>query len=88
MLERLVQSCYGVRSYLVVKTFWPEDLVAHDRLPRRAAMMTWPYLGSVALVLAITLGILTAGRRWPGLAIAWIVYLVILAPNLGIVRTG
>ena len=51
-------------------------------------MMTWPYLGSVALVLAITLGILTAGRRWPGLAIAWIVYLVILAPNLGIVRIG
>jgi tetratricopeptide (TPR) repeat protein len=51
-------------------------------------MMTWPYLGSVALVLAITLGILALGRRWPGLAIAWIVYLVILAPNLGIVRVG
>lgn len=85
VLERLVQSCYGVCLYLA-KTFWPQDLVAYYPLPRRAAMMTWPYLGCVALVLAITLGILTAGRRWPGLAIAWIVYLVILAPNLGIVR--
>ena len=85
VLERLVQSCYGVCLYLA-KTFWPQDLVAYYPLPRRAAMMTWPYLGSVALVLAITLGILALGRRWPGLAIAWIVYLVILAPNLGIVR--
>ena len=39
-------------------------------------------------VAAITLGILAIGRRWPGLAIAWIGYLVILAPNLGIVRIG
>ncbi len=87
VLERLVQSCYGVCLYLA-KTFWPQDLVAYYPLPRRAAMMTWPYLGSVALVLAITLGILALGRRWVGLAIAWIVYFVILAPNLGIVRIG
>jgi len=86
-LERLVQSCYGVCFYLA-KTWWPQDLVAYNPLPPRAAMMTWPYLCSVALVLATTLGILALGRRWPGLAIAWIVYLVILAPNLGIVRVG
>ena len=85
MLDRLVQSCYGVCLYLS-KTFWPQDLVAYYPLPRRAAMMTWPCLGSVAFVLAITLGILALGRRRVGLAIAWIVYLVILAPNLGIVR--
>jgi protein O-mannosyl-transferase len=87
VLERLVQSSYGVCLYLA-KTFWPHDLVAYYPLPRRAAMMTWPYLGSVAFVLAITLGILALGRRWPGLVTAWIVYLVILAPNLGIVRIG
>ena len=87
VLERLVQSCYGVCLYLA-KSFWPQNLVAYYPLPRRAAMMTWPYLGSVAFVLAITLGILALGRRWVGLAIAWIVYFVILAPNLGIVRIG
>jgi protein O-mannosyl-transferase len=85
MLERLVQSCYGVCFYLA-KTFWPFDLVAFYPLPRRTAMMTWPYLGSVGAVLAITLAILALGRRWPGLVTAWIVYLAILAPNLGIVR--
>jgi tetratricopeptide (TPR) repeat protein len=85
LLDRVVQSCYGVCLYLA-KTFWPQNLVAFYPLPRRAAMMTWPYLASVGAVLALTLGFFAVGRRWPGLVVAWIVYLVILAPNLGIVR--
>ena len=87
VLERLVQSGCGVYFYLS-KTFWPQDLVAYNPLPRRATMMTWPYLGTFVLVLTMTLGLLAIGRRWPGLAIAWIVYMVILAPTLGIVRIG
>ncbi len=84
-LERLVQSCYGVCFYLA-KTVWPFDLVAFYPLPRRPVLMSWPFLGSVLLIVTVTLAILRTGRRWPGLPVAWLAYLVILAPNLGLVR--
>ncbi len=86
-LERLIQCCYGVVFYLV-KTLWPVNLVAFYPLPRRAAMMTWPYLGGVAAVAAFSLGVAVVARRWRGLTVAWVVYVVVLAPNLGIVRIG
>jgi Flp pilus assembly protein TadD len=85
--ERLLQSCRGVSLYLS-KTVWPRNLVAFYPLPRPAEMMRWPYLGSAVLVLIITLGVFAVRRRWPGLSVAWLVYLVVLAPNLGLVRIG
>jgi hypothetical protein len=86
-VERIIQSCYSTFIY-IFEILWPSDLVAYYPLPRRAVMLSGPYLGSVGLFFLATIGILALGRRWPGLAIAWIVYLVILAPNMGIVRIG
>ena len=41
---------------------------------------------SIVGTLAMSVGLFLLRRRWPGLLAAWLSYLVILAPNLGIIR--
>ena len=46
------------------------------------ALFLWSILGT----LAMSVGLFLLRRRWPGLLAAWLSYLVILAPNSGIIR--
>ena len=44
------------------------------------------FLVSILATLAMSAGLFLLRRRWPGLLAAWLSYLVILAPNSGIIR--
>ena len=83
--EGIAQACYAIWFY-IVKTVLPLDLIALYPLPRELNWLALPYSLSILATLAMTAGLFLLRRRWPGLLAAWLSYLVILAPNSGIIR--
>ncbi len=83
--EGIAQACYAIWFY-ISKTVLPLDLIAFYPLPRELNWLALPYSLSILATLAISAGLFLLRRRWPGLLAAWLCYLVILAPNSGIIR--
>jgi Flp pilus assembly protein TadD len=81
----LAQACYGIWFYLL-KTVLPLDLVAVYPSPREMDWRAPVFLGSILGTADLSVGLFLLRRRWPGLLAAWLSYLVILVPNLGIIR--
>ena len=81
----IAQACYGSSFYLL-KTVLPLDLIALYAVPKELNWFVPPFRLCVLVTLAISAGLFLLRRRWPGLFAAWLSYLVILAPNSGIVR--
>jgi tetratricopeptide (TPR) repeat protein len=84
---RVAQACYGIWFYLV-KTVLPLDLIATYPLPRRIDWFAPPFLLSILGTVVVSVALFLRRRRWPGLLAAWLSYLVILAPNSGLIRFG
>ena len=84
---RIAQACYGIWFY-VIKTVLPSGITAFYPLPPRVEWYDPPFLLSILGTLGVSAGLFLLRRRWPGLLAAWLSYVVILAPNLGLVRTG
>ncbi len=87
-LRRLREHCPGVLRDLVLH---PQDGVTagpHRVLPvaQGDELARAPFLLSILGTLAMSVGLFLLRRRWPGLLAAWLSYLVILAPNSGIIR--
>ena len=83
-----VRLLNAVRSYAVYvwQTVWPADLSPFYSIP--AAYPAWQILLSMALLLGLSW---MAWRIWktrPWLAVAWVWYVVVLLPNIGIVQVG
>jgi len=81
----IAQACYGIWFYLQ-KTVLPLDLSAYYPSPREISWRAPPFLLSILGTLGMSAGLFLLRRRWPGLLAAWLCYLVILAPNSGIIR--
>ncbi len=81
----IAQACYGIWFY-ILKTVLPLDLIALYPLPREIDWLAPPFMLSILGTLAVSVGLFLQRRRWPGLLAAWLSYLVILAPNSGIIR--
>src|SRR6059036_2995739 len=86
-LGRLAVSMYGVSFYLW-KTVAPVNLSPLYELPPTVNPWAMPFLLSYGLVLAITGIVLAFRRRVPGLPAAWVAYIVVLLPVLGIFQSG
>src|SRR2546426_384236 len=84
---RLVVSAYGLGFYLW-KMVVPVNLSPLYELPRTMDPVAPPFILSYALVLAITAIVLALRRPVPGLPAAWVAYVVVLLPGLGIVQSG
>src|SRR5216110_914904 len=84
---RLAVSVYGLSFYLW-KTVAPVNLSPLYELPPTVNPWAPPFLLSYGLVLAITAIVLALRRRVPGLPAAWLAYIVVLLPVLGIVQSG
>jgi protein O-mannosyl-transferase len=82
---RIARACYAIWFY-VFKTLLPLDLVAVYPLPRKIDWLTPPFMLSILATLGLSVGLFLLRRRWPGLLAVWLSYLVILAPNSGIIR--
>src|SRR5947209_1851113 len=86
-LGRLAVSMYGLSFYLW-KTVAPVNLSPLYELPPTVNPWAPPFLLSYGLVLAITAIVLAFRRRVPGLPAAWVAYIVVLLPVLGIFQSG
>src|SRR3989449_5947459 len=86
VLGRLAVSAYGLRFYLW-KTVFPVSLSPLYEL-RGQDPLAPPFLLSYGIVPAVTALALILRHRLPGLLAAWLAYVVILLPVLGIFQNG
>src|SRR2546427_1930643 len=86
-LGRLAVSMYGLSFYLR-KTVAPVNLSPLYELPPTVNPWAPSFLLSYGVVLAITAIVLAFRRRMPGLPAAWVAYIVVLLPGLGIFQSG
>src|SRR5947209_5002591 len=87
VLGRLAVSAYGLGFYLW-KMVVPVNLSPLYELPPTVNPWAPPFLLSYGLVLAITAIVLALRRPVPGLPAAWVAYVVVLLPVLGILQSG
>jgi len=86
-LERTLQAAYGICFY-VWKTLAPVNLSPLYILPDDLSITMPRFAVPLLLVVASTVAALLVRRRHPWLLAAWIAYVAILSPVLGIVQTG
>src|SRR5207245_942332 len=84
---RLAVSAYGLCFYLG-KMILPVNLSPIYELPRTVSPWAMPFILSFGLAVAITAIVLSLRRRMLGLPAAWLAYLVVLLPVLGIFQSG
>jgi len=75
-------------SYIdyIGKMIWPSNLAVYYPYPK--LFVPWHVLGSVILLIAITLVVIWRAKRSPYLATGWLWYTGTLVPVIGIVQVG
>src|SRR5438876_3980700 len=86
-LDRLAVAAYGLSFYLW-KTIVPLNLSPLYELRPPVNPGATPFILSYGVILAISAIVLALRRRVPGLLAAWVVYVVVLLPVLGIFQSG
>jgi tetratricopeptide (TPR) repeat protein len=84
--DRLVQTVYGVMFYLW-KTTVPVDLSNLYEI-EELSIYDWRFILSAVLIAGISAGAWLVRRRWPWLLAAWLWYVVILLPYVGVAQNG
>ena len=85
--SRLAVAAYGLSFYLW-KMVVPLNLSPLYELPPTLNPWATPFILSYGVVLIITAVVLALRRRVPGLPAAWLAYVIVLLPVLGIVQSG
>jgi protein O-mannosyl-transferase len=83
---RVAQACHGIWWYLI-QSVAPFGVSAYYPRPVGGFNSPW-FVGLAALLVAATVAVLVFARRFPWLAAAWMAYLLILGPHLGLIRIG
>jgi tetratricopeptide (TPR) repeat protein len=84
---RVAQVCYSI-AYYPIKTVAPFGLLPFHPV-RNGANLGEPLFQLCAVgVVCLSLALVLMRKRWPGMLAAWISYLLLLAPNAGVVRMG
>ena len=75
-------------SYIayIGKMIWPNNLAVFYPYPK--FLVPWQVLGSVFLLIAITLVVVWRAKKFPYLATGWLLYTGTLVPVIGIVQAG
>ena len=75
-------------SYIayIGKMIWPSNLAIF--YPHPLGVILWQVLGSVLLLVAVTLAVIRRAKKSPYLATGWLWYLGTLVPVVGIVQAG
>ena len=87
LAAKLAVSAYSLMFYLW-KTLAPTRLAPLYEMPKVVDPLASRYVLGYVVVLAVTGGALVVRRRWPGLTTAWLVFLAVILPMLGIVQNG
>src|SRR5262249_36521554 len=87
---RIVQSFYGLWFY-VFRSFVPSNLAAVYQIPPELHPFEPRYLIAYAFFIAVTVAVIVAWVRRPdspAIPVAALIYLVTLAPVLGLLQSG
>lgn len=87
LAARIAQAAYGLVFY-AWKTVAPSGLVVLYELPPKVDPFETRYLACYAIIAAAACLIVWAARRFPALAVAAGVYVLMLAPVLGLFQSG
>lgn len=87
VVDRIAQMFYNFAFYLW-KSILPTKLTPLNELPWDFDPLSWIYLVSAAVVIALTCLLLVFRRRWPAGLAAWAYYIVVLLPVSGIAQSG
>lgn len=87
LADRVAISAYSLVFYLW-KTVLPVHLSPMYELPERIEPLGWPYVVAGLAAATASASAVLRRRRWPGFAAAWVSYVVILLPVVGIVQNG
>jgi len=68
------------------KTFWPHDLAVF--YPFSNQLPVWQVMGSVLLILVISVAVIAMMKRMPYLFVGWLWYAITLLPVIGIIQNG
>ncbi|TWT44660.1 TPR repeat-containing protein YrrB [Phycisphaerae bacterium RAS1] len=85
--SRVLQACYGLFFYLWA-TIWPVGLSPLYELVRVPGQLPAHHIAAALFVVAAGAGIAWLGRRRPAIAVAALVYAVLLGPVLGLAQSG
>ncbi len=83
--ERFMNAVVSYVLYLR-KTFWPVDLAIF--YPYQHALPLWQFLGSLLILLLISVVVILYIRKLPFLFVGWFWYLGTLIPVIGLVQVG
>jgi protein O-mannosyl-transferase len=84
---RIVQVLYGI-SFYIVKTLLPTNLAPLYELPSDLHLFHWRVILAAAVFLVFSVSFFWARHRWPAAVTGWLVYLLLLAPILGVAQAG
>ena len=87
LVSRLAQMVYGL-SFYITKTIYPAGLGPFYELPSRATLLGPILWKSLVVCLPILIAAIWFRRKLPGVAAALAIYVVVLAPVLGIFQSG
>jgi len=85
--ERVAQSLFALVFYLT-KTIIPLDLSPLYEMPKELNPWAPPFVISGVVVIGLTTALFFARRRWPAGLAAWIFYILVVGPVLGIFQSG
>ncbi len=83
---RLANAAFSYVAYLV-KMVWPAKLAVFYPHPYGTLPM-WQVVGSVVVLVCVTVIVSRSARTRPYLAVGWLWYLVTMLPMIGIIQTG
>jgi len=84
---KVAVSAWSLCFYLF-KTLVPTNLAPLYEMRHEIPPLRWPFLVSYAAVIGISVVAWLVRRRWTGLSIAWLAFVVIIFPLLGVVQNG
>jgi tetratricopeptide (TPR) repeat protein len=87
LLARSMQSFYGLAFYLW-KTIVPLALSPLYPRPIKFDPSSAPFILSAIVILAVSISLILMRRSWPAGLAAWVYYIVILLPVVGVVTYG
>jgi tetratricopeptide (TPR) repeat protein len=84
---RMANAVVSYALYMF-KTIWPSDLAVLYPHPAPGSLPAWQVFGSVLILAAATLAVISAARRYPYLPVGWLWFTGALIPVIGIVQVG
>ena len=87
LLEKIAVSAYSLVFYLW-KTLVPDGLAALYAMPTAVHPLEARYVVSVVILVALSVGAWAVRRQWPSVPAAWVAFLVMILPMLGVVQNG